>query len=412
MAAYEKDLRETYEYFAGLGRKEGMETFKSTDFAKLVKDAGLFVNKGNKFNLKPPNRVDFVFTYACTNGPGGMKKNKTMSLGQLCYAVGGIAKESGIEAAVVVEKLKSAKPKFDATKSEATRFHDDKSNYTGYHKLVHADLDGVTPITDKDAIRANRAMACLSGVDLEEAMRRKAEVEQTFADADNGDGLLDANELMGCLRKLKPRATDSTLKFVQGWLMKAYDENNDGLLSLAEFIQAYNQLVDVLNQMGDSDMCPQIADLLKQKYLRFCDCAPGKDTGREEEMDSARFKKFCNDTFPKVFPKTQDGSTKVDMIWAKMISERREISKKENKITFVEFNAVGLVEILATINERANPQVKMDQIIARVLQSAPKTDATATEAVRFHDDKSSYTGAHTAVHGVAKKKREIVTAGW
>ena len=34
----------------------------SCSFAKLMKDAGLIIQKGNKFNLKPPGRVDFVFT--------------------------------------------------------------------------------------------------------------------------------------------------------------------------------------------------------------------------------------------------------------------------------------------------------------------------------------------------------------
>ena len=55
--------------------KGGVPCFASKDFVKFVKDAGFWRDKGNQFNTKPPNRVDFVYTYAATNGPGGKKGN-------------------------------------------------------------------------------------------------------------------------------------------------------------------------------------------------------------------------------------------------------------------------------------------------------------------------------------------------
>ena len=128
-----------YDTYAGLGKKQGMENFKSAEcaapvakhgppasrapraltahpartpcsFKKFCKDAGLWKDKGNKFNIKPPNRVrystpaatappprqpaaarqvDFVFTYACTQGPGGCKGNKNMEFGQFEFAMKG-----------------------------------------------------------------------------------------------------------------------------------------------------------------------------------------------------------------------------------------------------------------------------------------------------------------------------------
>ena len=42
--------------------KGGVPSFASKDFVKFVKDAGFWRDKGNQFNIKPPNRVDFVFT--------------------------------------------------------------------------------------------------------------------------------------------------------------------------------------------------------------------------------------------------------------------------------------------------------------------------------------------------------------
>ena len=59
---FTQQIKPNYTHYSGLGKKEGMETFKSADFLKLVKDAGLIINKGNKFNTKPPGRIDYVFT--------------------------------------------------------------------------------------------------------------------------------------------------------------------------------------------------------------------------------------------------------------------------------------------------------------------------------------------------------------
>ena len=39
-----------------------MPSFASKEFVKFVKDAGFLRDKGNQFNIKPPNRIDFVYT--------------------------------------------------------------------------------------------------------------------------------------------------------------------------------------------------------------------------------------------------------------------------------------------------------------------------------------------------------------
>ena len=51
-------------------------------YVKFCKDSGLYVDKGNKFNTKPPGRIDFVYTYSCVNGDGGAKGNKKMTFPQ------------------------------------------------------------------------------------------------------------------------------------------------------------------------------------------------------------------------------------------------------------------------------------------------------------------------------------------
>ena len=42
--------------------KGGLPSFASKEFVKFVKEAGFWRDKGNQFNTKPPNRVDFVYT--------------------------------------------------------------------------------------------------------------------------------------------------------------------------------------------------------------------------------------------------------------------------------------------------------------------------------------------------------------
>ena len=84
------EIKGVFDSYASFG---GNNKFESRDFVKFCKDAGLIIEKGNKFNMKPPNRVDFVFTYACTNGEGGKKGNKVMTYPQFQFALKGIEKE-------------------------------------------------------------------------------------------------------------------------------------------------------------------------------------------------------------------------------------------------------------------------------------------------------------------------------
>lgn len=81
--------------------------FKSKEFAKLIKEAGL---ETAAFNTRPPNRVDFVYTYACVHGPGGRIGNKTMSLEMFAYATKGIAHELGQAHEAVLASLETCEP--------------------------------------------------------------------------------------------------------------------------------------------------------------------------------------------------------------------------------------------------------------------------------------------------------------
>ena len=95
VAVDDKDLTPTarrlaavYARYACFGHTEPV--FRSKEFVKLIKEAGL---ETPSFNIRPPNRVDFVYTYACVHGPGGYRNNKVMSLEAFAYSTKGIAHE-------------------------------------------------------------------------------------------------------------------------------------------------------------------------------------------------------------------------------------------------------------------------------------------------------------------------------
>lgn len=81
--------------------------FRSKEFAKLIKEAGL---ETAAFNTRPPNRVDFVYGYACVHGPGGRPNNKVMSLEMFAYATKGMAHELGCSHEAVLAALEGVEP--------------------------------------------------------------------------------------------------------------------------------------------------------------------------------------------------------------------------------------------------------------------------------------------------------------
>lgn len=92
----------------------GNPSFRSREFVKIIKDACLM---SPSFNIYPPNRVDFVYGYACVHGPGGFKGNKNMSLDQFAYATKGIAHETGLSHAEVLRRLIAAEPSLNGSPS-------------------------------------------------------------------------------------------------------------------------------------------------------------------------------------------------------------------------------------------------------------------------------------------------------
>jgi len=102
-------------------------------------------------------------------------------------------------------------------------------------------------------------------------------------------------------------------------------------------------------------------------------------TSDQPEMDGRTFVKFCKDSglFDKAFTQTD-----ADLLFTKIKA------KGARKITFAEFEASfsGIAD---------KKKISVDEVKEIILNTAgPQYKGTKADEVRFHDDKSTYTGVH------------------
>lgn len=116
------DLQAAFEAFASYGGAPAKD-MDNSHFNKMMKEAGI---------------IDKSFT--TTDSDLLFNKVKPKGERRLSYAafhdgvIPEIAAKKKITAEAVAEKFCSASPQTRATHAEATRFHDDKSAYTGVYK--------------------------------------------------------------------------------------------------------------------------------------------------------------------------------------------------------------------------------------------------------------------------------------
>jgi len=104
----------TYHAFGG-------NDMDSREFLKLAVDCNLFDKKFTK------NDIDIVFTKVTHGG-------RRLSEDQFCEAIRLVAVKKGVPTHAVQAKVASSSgPQLKGTKTEYSRFHDDKESYTGMH---------------------------------------------------------------------------------------------------------------------------------------------------------------------------------------------------------------------------------------------------------------------------------------
>ncbi|CUE71550.1 Hypothetical protein, putative [Bodo saltans] len=105
-------------------------------------------------------------------------------------------------------------------------------------------------------------------------------------------------------------------------------------------------------------------------------------TGPSKEMDNSHFSKMLKET--KIMDAKTFTSTDADLLFNKVKA------KGERKINFVTFRDHVIPEIAA--KKKTTPEA----IATTLAHAAPQSSGTKADAVKFHDDKSQYTGVYKA----------------
>lgn len=198
---------------------------------------------------------------------------------------------------------------------------------------------------------------------------KEERLKEKFAELDeNGDGTLDFDELKTLLQKGNPN-------FKNNEVMKLYkkcDSNNDGRVDFDEFLAyVYGEDLKHGNLVDDTEKdwgpCQNI-------FLGFCHHGA-------TEMEGKEWAKFVKDNhlLGKGLVKTD-----IDMIFAKVVP------KGKRKLDFECFKQA--IRHVATKKKINNGQ--MQDIVTAC--HGPELHGTKQDAVRFYDDKSSFTGAACA----------------
>ncbi|PSC71858.1 flagellar associated [Micractinium conductrix] len=209
---------------------------------------------------------------------------------------------------------------------------------------------------------------------------------EAFARYDrNRTGKIEVEELRALLADLgllAGRCAADTASFVVQQFALADKMTKDGGLDMAEFgayyakVTAPRLLDDLVARM------PLQVQALRAAFLSFASFGAPRSFVPPKELDGARFIKLCKET--GLVGKALS-TTDCDIMFAKC----KERSAR--KITFEQF--VDCVGLLAS-----KTGGDLDALIARLgAAGGPCANGvTAAEAVRFHDDVSSYTGVHAA----------------
>ena len=117
MNSNSSDIQSVFKSFAG-----GAAELDGRQFAKLAKDCGILDKKLTNID------IDLIFAKVKD------KNARKITFAQFDKALDQFATKKGVTKSDVISQIEQAGgPKFQGTKADAVKFHDDKSLYTGVH---------------------------------------------------------------------------------------------------------------------------------------------------------------------------------------------------------------------------------------------------------------------------------------
>uniref|UniRef100_A0A7S1WUU7 EF-hand domain-containing protein n=1 Tax=Alexandrium catenella TaxID=2925 RepID=A0A7S1WUU7_ALECA len=201
-----------------------------------------------------------------------------------------------------------------------------------------------------------------------------AKIKEAFRKYDkDGDGTITKQELCVVLRSLGS-FKDAEINAV----FSVIDANRDGRVQFNEFVDWVSG-TDTGGYRARAALAPSSGDDIELSFAMFCEASLA-------DMDCRAFSKMCKDV-----GFVDKGLTLVetDLIFSKVLA------KGKRRIIFSQFQAA-----LQLVAERKGwALAKVHQCI--IDATRPTFHGTHPDSVRFHDDKSTYTGVRRATEGLA-----------
>jgi len=308
-------------------------------------------------------------------------------------------------------------PHLHGTKAEAVRFHDDKSSYTGAHaeggpqmgearhEKQQADAAAALANTgpESDWGPVQEVFIAFVGkdgqIDGREFLKMcddsgllgkgfaKNDVDVTFASVARKAKKIGFEEFKGCVRGIATRK-GQPIADVQGAIVKTGGPQLHG--TKAEAVRFHDDKSSYTGAHAEGG--PQMGDARHARLSAETEAAEGADEGEHDwaevlstyrafggadGADGREMMKLCTECnlFDKNYTKND-----CDVVFAKVAQKARRLNDEQ----FTSF-----MRLVAK-----KKGVPTSQVQTAVQGHTPETHGTTAEYSRFHDDKSTYTGAH------------------
>merc|ERR1712232_1070879 len=311
---------------------EGKLDMDGKSFAKLCKDSQLLDRNFTSID------ADLVFAKAVPKG------QRRMDSDHFAAALSHVAAKKSVSVCVVQAAVASCGgPVLHATVTDAVRFHDDKSTYTGMHTYAG-------PATGREAaIEKGRAPSTEGG---ERGSSKLSVPGDCASELASDDGCLDSSHVGSGFRAVRKMRRSQS---------KAGSDDDSTSASSGQ---------------ADRSPSPHLTACLEKVFVSYA--------GPHADMDGKTFVKLCKDCkllnilgSSKKFTQTD-----ADLAFAKVVA------KGQRRICFQQFEAL----LAAVADARGMTHDEVQALVGH--SSGPVLLGTKTDAVRFHDDKTTYTGTH------------------
>jgi hypothetical protein len=331
------EVKHTFKLFCGDGQKD----MDGKSFTKLCKDSHLI---DKRFTATD---ADLIFAKAVPKG-----QHRRLSLEQFVAALGYVAEKKSISLADVYAAVeRTSGPVLHATQTDAVRFHDDKSTYTGVH--VNGGPDAVAVGTG--------TLADQSWKRPEQTISKGAN-ERTSSGTSGSALARVGNDGPGMRRTASGNSVGGFDSLPAGSPLQVVRRMR---------LSKSQTSADADADEEDARAGPSIlVTRLEEVFKSFC--------GGHPDLDGKSFSKMCKDSglYNKSFTQTD-----AELGFAKVLT------KGMRRITLRQ-----LEELLHLVAEKRGEEYL--SVLGAVSLSGGPVLLGTRGAARFHDDKTTYTGTH------------------